>query len=178
MKNIIYFYFAFSTISFSLVFMFLSVYMFNIYSNPMGYLVFVILFATSMSLMVFTQKPHLAIYIYMILMIMVSGMMVMLSYFVSMINVVKNVSQKMSLMFALVYFSMFLVFYNTYKINKPILMKNFSVIHENYFCSATKMFVYPNYYIFLMIILFMFLMLLVCSKMCASKSGTLRGKKF
>nr|QHD26503.1 NADH dehydrogenase subunit 6 [Lepidotrigona flavibasis] len=169
-------YFAIYSFSFSLT-VFIMLYLFNIFSNPMVYLIFVISFTISFSLMIFVYEPSLSIYIYMILMIMVSGMMVIFSYFVCMINFTYEVFSKMKSMFMLLYIYLAFMIYTFYLLNKSLMMKNFTLVNENNLCYVTKTFVYPNYYVLVMVMFFMFLMLFVCSKICISNTKSLRGKK-
>nr|YP_010892928.1 NADH dehydrogenase subunit 6 [Tetragonula iridipennis]WJQ22763.1 NADH dehydrogenase subunit 6 [Tetragonula iridipennis] len=171
-------YFVLSINSFMLVILFMNMYISQITSVPMNQIINIILFMILSSFISFMKKDYMTIYIFMILIVMVSGMMILFSYFVCMVNMINMKKFKFKYIYLLNYLLINTLMILSTVYNYNIMMKNFEIENLSLDKLIIKLFNFPNYYMLLIIISFMLLMLLMSSKICFSSKKPLRNKLF
>ena len=136
MKIIYFIYFFFISRSYLVISIFVWIYIFNTFSNPISYIISVILFTISISVITFIEKPYLSIYVLMVLIIIIRGMIVIFSYFVSLVNLTKIPKAK---------YSHYLVFYSYSFIFITIFYKINYFVYKKKFCKLFNRWVSYNY---------------------------------
>nr|YP_010471421.1 NADH dehydrogenase subunit 6 [Tetragonula pagdeni]UVG40756.1 NADH dehydrogenase subunit 6 [Tetragonula pagdeni] len=178
MKILTIMYFVLSMNSFILLIFFMNMYISQVSSVPMKQLINIIFFMIWSSIILFMTKNYVTIYIFMILIVMMSGMMILFSYFISMSNMLNMKNFKFKYIYLLSYLLINISMILSMMYNYNILMKYLEIEILNSNKLVIKLFNFPNYYMLMFIILFMFLMLFMSSKICFSKKKSLRNKLF
>nr|WOF82972.1 NADH dehydrogenase subunit 6 [Tetragonisca angustula] len=175
MKIYFFLYFMMMNLFFILIIM-LNLLLFEISFNPLNQLIYFIFFSIFMSINIYLMKPMLLLFLFMILIIMISGTMVLFSYFICLVNLQKMNKIKLKSYYFLSYLFIFMSMFLYMKLNYLFMLKDFKIFDNSFNYSMNKLFYFPNYLIFFFIILFMILMLLISSKICYLEKKTLRNK--
>nr|DBA43686.1 TPA_asm: ND6 [Bombus ladakhensis] len=149
----------------------------NIFMSPLKQLMYLIFYIIFMSMNILTLKQIISLNVFMLLIIFISGILIMFSYFICLINKMtkKNNYLKLSLLNLLIFTSMLIQFK---QINLIIKNYNFNFIKNNKLNIIKKLYFKPNYFILLMFIIFLIFMLLIMTKICYIKNKNLRAKKW
>nr|UCC47226.1 NADH dehydrogenase subunit 6 [Apis mellifera] len=153
----------------SLISMILTIYLNNIFNSPSMLLIYLISYSIYMSLMMFTMYSMNSLLILMILIVFLSGMLVMFSYFISLINEPLKLKMKPFIQ------TLFLII---------ITMKIYNKLSQNehyfnYFKNIDLMYLYMkmNSTLFFIMILMLIITLILMTKITYIEKKTLRKKK-
>nr|DBA43608.1 TPA_asm: ND6 [Bombus impatiens] len=150
---------------------------FNTFSSPMKQLLYLILYIIFMAINSLMYKQMFSLNLYILLIIFISGILILFSYFISLIN---KLSKKYNF-FSLLLMNLIMVMTSLFSINNYDMyfkILNFNYYKNNKIFNMKKMYLEPNYYILLMLIIFLIIMLLIMTKICFIKNKNLRAKKW
>nr|DBA43972.1 TPA: ND6 [Bombus confusus] len=150
----------------------------NIFSTPLKQLIYLISYSMFMTLNILIYKPSISMNLFILLIIFISGMMILFSYFICMLN---NTLKKNNY-FKLFYSNLllFIMFIQTMNMKNMILKNsnfNFSNNNNNKYHMIKKLYLTPNYMMLIMFIIMLILMLMYMTKMCYINNKPLRMKK-
>nr|YP_009428437.1 NADH dehydrogenase subunit 6 [Apis mellifera sahariensis]AIS39003.1 NADH dehydrogenase subunit 6 [Apis mellifera intermissa]ASV72124.1 NADH dehydrogenase subunit 6 [Apis mellifera sahariensis]ATI24718.1 NADH dehydrogenase subunit 6 [Apis mellifera]UHM24677.1 NADH dehydrogenase subunit 6 [Apis mellifera siciliana] len=153
----------------SLISMILTIYLNNIFNSPSMLLIYLISYSIYMSLMMFTMYSMNSLLILMILIVFLSGMLVMFSYFISLINEPLKLKMKPFIQ------TLFLIII-TMKIYNKLSQNEY---YFNYFKNIDLMYLYMkmNSTLFFIMILMLIITLILMTKITYIEKKTLRKKK-
>nr|QBP33739.1 NADH dehydrogenase subunit 6 [Bombus pyrosoma] len=149
----------------------------NIFASPMKQLTYLIFYIIFMSINIISLKQIISLNIYILMIIFISGILIMFSYFISLINKMskKNNYLKLSLFNLLILMSIII---QLKQIDFIMKLYNFNFNKNMKLNSIKKLYLKPNYIILLMFIIFLIFMLLITTKICYIKNKNLRAKKW
>nr|DBA43621.1 TPA_asm: ND6 [Bombus melanopygus] len=150
----------------------------NIFISPLKQLMWLIFYIIFMTMNILLLEQNISLNLFMLIIIFISGMLIMFSYFISLINKMWMKNNLTNLMI-LNLMIMILIFTNLLN-NIKMIMKN---LNFNYYKNKKiniikKLYLKPNYYILIMFILFLIMMLFIMTKICYIKNKNLRTKKW
>nr|ALO64450.1 NADH dehydrogenase subunit 6 [Apis mellifera]AST14906.1 NADH dehydrogenase subunit 6 [Apis mellifera mellifera]QGX04647.1 NADH dehydrogenase subunit 6 [Apis mellifera sinisxinyuan]UXB55332.1 NADH dehydrogenase subunit 6 [Apis mellifera iberiensis] len=153
----------------SLISMILTIYLNNIFNSPSMLLIYLISYSIYMSLMMYSMCSMNSLLILMILIVFLSGMLIMFSYFISLINEPLKLKMKPFIQ------TLFLIIITMKIYNK--LMQNEH--YFNYFKNIDLMYLYMkmNSTLFFIMILMLIITLILMTKITYIEKKTLRKKK-
>nr|DBA43946.1 TPA_asm: ND6 [Bombus terricola] len=149
----------------------------NIFYYPLKQLICLIFYIIYMTLNTLIMKQNFSMNLYILMIIFISGILIMFSYFISLINKMKNNNNmfKMLIFNSLILLNMI---FQIYQIKIILKHLNFNFYKNNKFKIIKNLYYKPNYLILLMIIIFLIFMLLIMTKICYIKNKNLRTKKW
>nr|DBA43491.1 TPA_asm: ND6 [Bombus cullumanus] len=149
----------------------------NIFLSPLKQLMYLISYLIFMTINLLMLKQTISLNIFILLVIFISGILIMFSYFICLIN---NTSKKINLfklfLLNLSMFSIMIIQY--FQMNLIIKTFNFNFSKMNKSSIIKKLYLNPNYYIMFMFIIFLIMMLFIMTKICHIKNKNLRAKKW
>lgn len=168
--------FIFSNINLNLI-LILNYFYLNIFASPIKQLTYLIFYIIFISINVISLKQVISLNIYILIIIFIRGILIIFSYFISLINKIskKNSYLKLSLFNLLLLISIFLQFK---QIDFIIKIYNFNFNKNNKLNTIKKLYLKPNYFILLIFIIFLIFILLITTKICYIKNKNLRAKKW
>nr|DBA43803.1 TPA_asm: ND6 [Bombus supremus] len=149
----------------------------NIFLSPLKQLMYLIFYIIFSSMNLLTLKQTISLNIYILLIIFISGILILFSYFISLIN---NMSKKNNY-FKLTLLNLLMLFIMIIQMKQfKMIMKNSTLNYKknNKMNNIKKLYLKPNYFILLMLIIFLIFMLLIMTKICYIKNKNLRAKKW
>nr|DBA43777.1 TPA_asm: ND6 [Bombus picipes] len=150
----------------------------NIFTSPLKQLIYLIFYVIFMTMNILMYKQMISLNLFMMLIIFISGILIMFSYFISLIN---KSSKKNNYFNLLLLNTMMLLIsmISMTQTNKMILKNfNFNYNKNNKMNIIKKLYLKPNYYMLLMFIIFLIMILLIMTKICYVKNKNLRSKKW
>nr|ALK48405.1 NADH dehydrogenase subunit 6 [Bombus terrestris] len=148
----------------------------NIFNSPLKQLIYLILYIIYMTFNTLILKQNFSMNLYILMIIFISGILIMFSYFISLINKMKK---KMMLMkYILNSFILLIMIFQIYQMKIILKYLNFNFYKNNKFKIIKNLYYKPNHLILLMIIIFLILMLFIMTKICYIKNKNLRTKKW
>nr|DBA43829.1 TPA_asm: ND6 [Bombus ussurensis] len=149
----------------------------NIFLSPMKQLIYLIFYTLFLSINILIFKQMMSMNIFMILIIFISGILILFSYFISLVN---NPTKKNNYL-KLISVNFLMMFLMAMQIKQlKFLLKNltFNWKKNNKSNNIKKLYIYPNYSILLSLISFLILMLIMMTKICLTNYKNLRAKKW
>nr|DBA43465.1 TPA_asm: ND6 [Bombus sylvicola] len=150
----------------------------NIFISPLKQLMWLIFYIIFMTTNILLMEQNISLNLFMLMIIFISGILIMFSYFISLINKMwmKNKSMSLLLLNSMI---LILIFINLLNYNKMIIKNlNFNYYKIKKINIIKKLYLKPNYYILIIFIIFLILMLLIMTKICYIKNKNLRAKKW
>nr|ALO64614.1 NADH dehydrogenase subunit 6 [Bombus lapidarius] len=168
--------FMFSNLNLNLM-LIMNYFYLNIFLSPLKQLMYLIFYIIFMSMNIFMLKQNISLNVFILLIIFISGILIMFSYFICLINKMskKNIYLKLSLLNLLIFLSMIMQFK---QIKFIIKNYNFNFMKNNKLNIMKKLYFKPNYFILFLLIIFLIFMLMVMTKICFIKNKNLRAKKW
>nr|DBA43530.1 TPA_asm: ND6 [Bombus bifarius] len=172
----IIFFLLFMNTSINLILILNYLYM-NTFMSPMKQMLYLIFYIIFMTMNIVTYKQMISLNLYILLIIFISGILILFSYFISLINKPMKKTNHFNLFYLnLIFMMTFLFLMNNYKMNMK--MFNFNYNKNNKMYNIKKLYLKPNYWILLVFIIFLIIMLLIMTKICYIKNKNLRAKKW
>nr|DBA43816.1 TPA_asm: ND6 [Bombus vosnesenskii] len=173
---IILFFFLFLNLYINLI-LILNYFYMNSFITPLKQMLYLIFYIIFMSINTLMYKQMISLNLYILLIIFISGILILFSYFISLIN---KPSKKFN------YLNLFIMYLILMLISLPMIYKypinikmlNFNYSKNNKIYNIKKLYLNPNYYILLMFIVFLVMMLFIMTKICYIKNKNLRAKKW
>nr|YP_010845370.1 NADH dehydrogenase subunit 6 [Bombus canariensis]QZO77409.1 NADH dehydrogenase subunit 6 [Bombus canariensis] len=149
----------------------------NIFNSPLKQLIYLILYIIYMTFNILILKQNFSMNLYILMIIFISGILIMFSYFISLINKMKkkNNTYKMLILNS---FILLIMIFQIYQMKIILKHLNFNFYKNNKFKIIKNLYYKPNHLILLMIIIFLILMLFIMTKICYIKNKNLRTKKW
>nr|YP_009709982.1 NADH dehydrogenase subunit 6 [Bombus terrestris lusitanicus]YP_009709995.1 NADH dehydrogenase subunit 6 [Bombus terrestris terrestris]ALO64423.1 NADH dehydrogenase subunit 6 [Bombus terrestris]QFV14242.1 NADH dehydrogenase subunit 6 [Bombus terrestris lusitanicus]QFV14255.1 NADH dehydrogenase subunit 6 [Bombus terrestris terrestris] len=149
----------------------------NIFNSPLKQLIYLILYIIYMTFNTLILKQNFSMNLYILMIIFISGILIMFSYFISLINKMKkkNNTYKMLILNS---FILLIMIFQIYQMKIILKYLNFNFYKNNKFKIIKNLYYKPNHLILLMIIIFLILMLFIMTKICYIKNKNLRTKKW
>nr|WDY83689.1 NADH dehydrogenase subunit 6 [Apis laboriosa] len=160
------------TIFSSIISIISSIYLNNIFNNSMILLIYLIMYSIYLSIMMYISCSMNSLYILMIMIVFLSGMLVMFSYFISLVNYPFKLKLKtfIQIMFMiLVFMKLSSSFYNFMDTNLYTNM----IKNSDLFLLYTK----TNMNLFIIMIIMLISSLILMTKISYIENKTLRKKK-
>nr|DBA43569.1 TPA_asm: ND6 [Bombus haemorrhoidalis] len=150
----------------------------NIFKSPLKQLFYLIFYIIYMSMNLLFIKQMISLNLFMLMIIFISGILIIFSYFVCLLNksYIKTKSLKNSFFNTLMFLILIYI-----QINQIMFfMKTFNFNYKkNYKINIiSKLYMTPNYSMLLIIIFFLLIMLLLTTKICYIKNKNLRSMKW
>nr|DBA43699.1 TPA_asm: ND6 [Bombus nevadensis] len=150
----------------------------NIFSNPLNQLLMLIYYTIFMAINIMVFKSSISMSLFILLIIYISGMLILFSYFISMMN---NISKKNNnLSNKLLFINMMLLILLLIQLeNLKTTLKNlnYDFHYQKNFSMIKKLYLTPNILILILFIIMLILMLMITTKMCYINNKCLRMKK-
>nr|YP_002519430.1 NADH dehydrogenase subunit 6 [Bombus hypocrita sapporensis]ABY75181.1 NADH dehydrogenase subunit 6 [Bombus hypocrita sapporensis] len=149
----------------------------NIFHYPLKQLIYLIFYIIFMSFNNLIMKQNFSMNLYIFMIIFISGILIMFSYFISLINKMKK-NNNISKMLILNSLIMLIMIFQIYQIKIILKHLNFNFHKNNKLKIIKNLYYKPNNLILMMIIIFLILMLLIMTKICYIKNKNLRTSKW
>nr|DBA43907.1 TPA_asm: ND6 [Bombus perplexus] len=149
----------------------------NILFSPLKQLMYLISYIILMTINILMFKQMISLNLFMLLIIFISGILIMFSYFISLINKMSKKNNYFNF-FLLNFMMMMTLMISLNQIKMIMKNLNFNFQKNNKINIIKKLYLKPNYYILLMFIIFLIMMLLIMTKICYIKNKNLRAKKW
>nr|YP_009714569.1 NADH dehydrogenase subunit 6 [Bombus waltoni]QGK86776.1 NADH dehydrogenase subunit 6 [Bombus waltoni] len=154
----------------------LNYYYMNIYSYPIKQLFYLIMYITFTSMNIMFLLPNMTLNLLIILIIFISGILVLFSYFICLLNNQNKKSNSLKLFLINLCFLLISIFQS---MNNKLLFKNFNF---NFYYQKNqmikKLYLTPNYFIMITFIIMLIYMLFLVTKMCYLEDKPLRTYKW
>nr|ATE47037.1 NADH dehydrogenase subunit 6 [Bombus breviceps] len=149
----------------------------NIFFSPLKQLSYLIFYMIFMMINILTLKQMISLNLYILMIIFISGILVLFSYFICLIN---NMSKKIKYFKLMIINSIFIfmMLFQLKQINMIMKNFNFNFFKNNKMNSINKLYLNPNYFMILLFIIFLIFMLMIMTKICYIKNKNLRAKKW
>nr|AGI56738.1 NADH dehydrogenase subunit 6 [Apis dorsata] len=162
-------------ISSSIIFMISSIYLNMIFNNSMLLLIYLIIYSIYLSIMMYISCPMNSLFILMIMIVFLSGMLVMFSYFISLVNYPFKL--KFNMIYQLLFFFvlMSMMFYKNLLYTHIPIVKLFPNMIKNSDMYMLYSNISPS--LFSIIIIMLISSLILMTKISYIENKTLRKKK-
>lgn len=149
----------------------------NIYITPLKQLIHLISYILLITINILILKQSISLNLFILLIIFVRGILIIFSYFISLIN---NLSKKNNYFNLFILNSIILIIILISINQTKIFIKNlnFNYLKNNKINNVKKLYLKPNYCILIIFIIFLILILLIITKICYIKNKNLRAKKW
>nr|DBA43881.1 TPA_asm: ND6 [Bombus polaris] len=169
-------YMMFMNMNFNLM-MIMNYFYLNIFYSPLKQLMYLISYIIYMMMNIMVLKQNFSLNLYILMIIFVSGILIMFSYFICLVNNMSKKNKFMKIMFLnLLMFLMMMI--NLKQMKMKFKNLNFNYYKNNKFNVIKKLYLKPNNFILLKFIIFLILMLFMMTKICYIKYTNLRVKKW
>nr|ALO64802.1 NADH dehydrogenase subunit 6 [Nomada flava] len=151
--------------------MFLNLYYYNIFLNPIKQMIFLIIYTILLSFYMYT---YMCSYLYsmLILIVYISGVMILFSYFISLLNIsMKNNFKMLMFMIMTMILIILIIYYLMNNLNIKLFNDNLLYIK---FMKIYYLYFYSNIIFLFMLIMFLIMMLYLSFKICFLKKKSLR----
>nr|BBC54817.1 NADH dehydrogenase subunit 6 [Apis florea] len=161
-----------SKLMFSMLLMLLmTIFLNKLYNNPMMLLIFLIMYSIFISISLYIICPMNSLLIFMTLIVFISGMLILFSYFISLLNKPIKIKIKfiiLSIMSTLL-INKLLKKYFINNLYTSLMFKNLNLM--------SSLYMNPNIIIFMLMIFMLIITLLLMTKISFIEKKTLRQKK-
>nr|DBA43543.1 TPA_asm: ND6 [Bombus balteatus] len=149
----------------------------NIFYSPLKQLMYLIFYIVYMTINILMFKQNFSLNLYVLMIIFISGILIMFSYFICLINKISKKNNYMKIMF-MNFLMLLLMMMNMKQMNMMLKNLNFSYCNFKKLNIIKKLYLKPNYLILLKFIIFLIMMLFIMTKICYIKNKNLRTKKW
>jgi hypothetical protein len=173
---IIIIYFILFNINFNLLII-INYFCINIFFSPLKQLIYLIYFILFITINILTLKQIISLNLIILIIIFISGILIIFSYFICLINKISKKKNLYKLIFLnILIFSFIIIQFTQIK----IILKNynFNFFINNKINIIKKLYLSPNYRILSIFIIFLIIILFIISKICYIKNKNLRSKKW
>nr|QBP33713.1 NADH dehydrogenase subunit 6 [Bombus sibiricus] len=149
----------------------------NIFFSPLKQLMYLIFYMIFMTMNILTLKQMISLNLFILLIIFISGILIMFSYFICLIN---KMSKKNSYFKLMMFNTLMLLIMIIQLTQIKMILKNFNFNYTKNIKHSIikKLYLKPNNFILLMFIIFLIKMLVMMTKICHIKNKNLRAKKW
>nr|DBA43517.1 TPA_asm: ND6 [Bombus citrinus] len=149
----------------------------NMFTSPLKQLMYLIVYMIFMTINILISKQNISLSLFILMIIFISGMLILFSYFISLVNNLSIKSNHKKLIFLnMVILTLSMIQTMQLKMMLKNLFLNYKKNNKNNIIK--KLYLKPNIYILLMFIIFLILLLLLMVKICNIKHKNLRMKKW
>lgn len=150
----------------------------NVFISPLKQLIYLIIYIILITINILIIKQYISINLFILLIIFIRGLLILFSYFISLIN---NIIIKNNIL-NLFYLNLFFIILTLINLKKQLFFTlkniNFNFIKNNKIIIIKKFFLKPNFFILLIFIIFLIIILLIITKICLIEYKNLRRKKW
>nr|YP_010934963.1 NADH dehydrogenase subunit 6 [Bombus filchnerae]QTZ18844.1 NADH dehydrogenase subunit 6 [Bombus filchnerae]WKW52611.1 NADH dehydrogenase subunit 6 [Bombus filchnerae] len=150
----------------------------NIFISPLKQLIYLIMYMIFMTINILILKQYISMNLFILLIIFISGLLVLFSYFISLINNMTMKNNMLNLIYLNSFFIILMMIFMKQQLFFFLKNLNFNYMKNNKNMIIKKFFLEPNFYILFMFIIFLVMMLFIMTKICLIKYKNLRSKKW
>nr|AGI56725.1 NADH dehydrogenase subunit 6 [Apis andreniformis] len=148
----------------------LSIFVNKLHNNPMLLLIYLIFYSIFMSISLYIMDPNDSLLIFMMMIVFISGMLILFSYFVSLMN--KPFKFKVKFMSLCLFFMLLIC----KLLSKYFINNLYSILMEgkNLNFNLSSLYSNPNFILFLLMVFMLIITLILMAKISYTDKKTLR----